>query len=116
MKEPFKIGLAGLGTVGVGVVKILQTHADLIAKRAGRPIEIHSVSARDKDKDRGVDLPAYQWADDFSDMANNQVLDMIVEMIGGGEGKVKDFVFSSIDQGKHVVTCLLYTSPSPRDA
>jgi homoserine dehydrogenase len=104
MKDPFKIGLAGLGTVGVGVVKILQSHGDLIAKRAGRPIEITAVSALSAGKDRGVDLSAYKWVDNFSDMAQINDLDAVVEMIGGSDGPVKDFVYNSIENGKHVVT------------
>lgn len=104
MKEPFKIGLAGLGTVGTGVVKILQNNAELISDRAGRPIEIQSVSARDKSKDRGVDLSGYNWVDNFSDLSNENGLDLIVEMIGGSDGPVKDFIDSSIQNGKHVVT------------
>ncbi|MEM9469330.1 MAG: homoserine dehydrogenase [Pseudomonadota bacterium] len=104
MSEPFKIGLAGLGTVGIGVVKILQNHADVISKRAGRPIEIIAVSARDKNKDRGVDLSAYEWVDDFTKMSSHNDLDMIVEMIGGSDGAVKELVEASIDNNKHVVT------------
>lgn len=104
MKDPFKIGLAGLGTVGVGVVKILQDHAEVIAKRAGRPIEITAVSARRAGKDRGVDLSAYKWVDNFEDMAADNDLDAVVEMIGGSDGAVKDFVYRAIENGKHVVT------------
>lgn len=104
MKEPFKIGLAGLGTVGIGVVKILQKHSDLISARAGRDIKIVAVSARDASKDRGVDLSAYKWVDNFADMANDSDLDAVVEMIGGYEGAVKEFVESSLTNGKHVIT------------
>lgn len=104
MKDPLKIGLAGLGTVGVGVVKILQHHSDLISKRAGRPIQIIAISARDQGKDRGVDLSGYEWVKNFSTMSNHSGLDLVVEMIGGAEGAVKDFVYSSIKNNKHVVT------------
>ena len=104
MSEPFKIGLAGLGTVGVGVVKILQNHADVIEQRAGRKIEIVAVSARSAGKDRGVDLSAYKWVDNFVDMAANDDLDAVIEMIGGSEGDVRNLVESSIQNAKHVVT------------
>jgi len=103
-KEPFKIGLAGLGTVGVGVIKILQQHRDVITARAGRPIDIISVTARSKDKDRGVDISGYNWVDNFADMAQEDGLDCIVEMIGGAEGAVKDAVENALSNGKHVVT------------
>ena len=64
MPEPLRIGLAGLGTVGAGVVRMLQAHGDGIAARAGRPVEIAAVSARSRHRDRGVDLAAYGWEDD----------------------------------------------------
>lgn len=102
--EPFKIGLAGLGTVGVGVVKILQQHGEMIAARAGRKIEIVSVTASSKDKDRGVDLSAYDWAESLSDMAQDARLDGVIEMIGGADGMVKDFVESALAARKHVVS------------
>jgi homoserine dehydrogenase len=64
MTRPLRIGLAGLGTVGAGVVKMLQAHGPLIAARAGRPVEIAAISARSRHRDRGVDLGAYDWEDD----------------------------------------------------
>lgn len=102
--EPFRIGIAGLGTVGVGVIKVLQKNGDLIARRAGRPIEIVSVTANSKDKDRGVDLTAYDWADTLNDMAQDSRLDAVVELIGGSNGAVKTMVEQSLNSGKHVVT------------
>ena len=59
MSDPLRLGIAGLGTVGCGVVKIVQQKANLLAARAGRPVVITAVSARTRDKDRGVDLSAY---------------------------------------------------------
>ncbi|MDO7707898.1 MAG: homoserine dehydrogenase, partial [Paracoccaceae bacterium] len=56
MGAPLRLGLAGLGTVGVGIVKIVQNHTDLLAIRAGRPVVITAVSARTQGQDRGVDL------------------------------------------------------------
>ena len=64
MPEPLRIGLAGLGTVGTGVVRMLQTNGETIAARAGRPVEIVAISARSRHRDRGVDLSAYAWEDD----------------------------------------------------
>ena len=100
--QPFRIGLAGLGTVGVGVVKMLQQNADLITARTGRKIEIVSVTASNKDKDRGVDLSTYDWADDLMAMARDERLDAVVEMIGGSEGAAKKFVEESLKNKKHV--------------
>ena len=57
--EPLKVGIAGLGTVGAGVVKLLDANAWLIARRAGRPIVVSAVSARDRQRERGVDLARF---------------------------------------------------------
>jgi homoserine dehydrogenase len=104
MNEPFKIGIAGLGTVGAGVVKILQNHADLITKRAGRTIELVAVCARDQKKDRGVDLSQCEWVDTPTDLAAIDGLDAVVEVIGGAEGAAKDLVEAALDKGVSVVT------------
>lgn len=104
MSEAFRIGIAGLGTVGTGVIKILQQNADLITARAGRPIEIHCVSARSKQKDRGVDLSNYKWTDRSIDIAESEEVDAVVELIGGSEGDALELVRTALENGKHVVT------------
>ena len=83
MTAPLRIGLAGLGTVGTGVVKMIETHAGLIATRAGRPVEIATVSARSRRRDRGVDLAGYAWEDDPVALARRDDVDLVVEVIGG---------------------------------
>ena len=103
MTNPLKVAIAGLGTVGVGTVKILQQHADVIAKRCGRPVKITAVCARSK-KDRGVDLSDYAWFDDAAEMAVQADADVIVELIGGSEGIAKDAVEAALAAGRHVVT------------
>lgn len=103
MAEPFRIGIAGLGTVGAGVVEILQSNAGLIAKRAGRPIEIVAVNARDKAKDRGVDISGYDWIEQAEDIASADV-DAVVELIGGSEGPAYDLVKAALASGKGVVS------------
>ena len=102
--QPFCIGVAGLGTVGAGLVKLLQDNQNIIAQRVHRPIKIISVIASNKNKDRGVDLSAYDWADSLSAMANDDRIDAVVEMIGGSEGQAKDFVEQALLNGKHVIT------------
>lgn len=104
MPKPFRIGIAGLGTVGTGVVKILQTHADLLALRAGRPLEIVSVTARDKNRERGVDLSAYAWVEKPEDLISTGNIDAVVELIGGSEGVALDLVRGALEGGLHVVT------------
>jgi homoserine dehydrogenase len=104
MAQPFRIALAGLGTVGAGVVKIVQKNGDLLARRAGRPIEIVSVSARDKNKDRGVDLSSYSWMDNAVQMADANDIDAVVEMIGGSDGPALALTQTALGRGLHVVT------------
>lgn len=104
MPEPFRLGIAGLGTVGTGVVRIVQRHGDLLAERAGRSIEIVAVSARDRGKARGVDFSRYEWVDDPRNLAGRNDIDAVVELIGGSEGVAKALVENSLKNGKHVVT------------
>ncbi len=104
MSDPLRIGIAGLGTVGSGAVRILQTNADLIAARAGRAIEIVAVSARDKSKKRSVDISRYEWIDLPEDMATDPRLDAVVELMGGAEGAARSLVEQSLETGKTIVT------------
>ena len=104
MSEPLRLGIAGLGTVGKGVVKIVQRHAALLEKRAGRPVTITAVSARSKGRDRGIDLSAYAWEDDPVALAARDDIDVFVELIGGDEGPAKDAVEAAIAAGHDVVT------------
>lgn len=104
MADPLRLGIAGLGTVGVGVVRIVQKHGDLLAQRAGRPIEISAVSARSKSKDRGVDLSSYAWEDDPVVLAQRDDVDVYVELMGGEDGHAKASLEAAIAAGKDVVT------------
>ena len=101
---PLRLGLAGLGTVGTGVVKIVQSHADLIAARAGRPVAITAVSARSRGKNRGADLSAYAWEDDPVALATRPDVDVFVEVMGGHEGAAKVATEAALAAGKDVVT------------
>ena len=104
MTDPLRLGLAGLGTVGVGIVRIVQRHGALLAARAGRPVEIVAVSARSKDKDRGVDLSAYAWEDDPVALARRDDIDVFIEVMGGHEGPAKEATEAAIATGKDVVS------------
>jgi homoserine dehydrogenase len=101
MTTPFKIAIAGLGTVGGGVVKALMARQDELSQRAGRPLLITGVSARDKKKARGFDLPG--WQDDPLALAKGDA-DCVVELIGGEEGTAKTLVETALNNRKHVVT------------
>ena len=104
MSEPIKLAVAGLGTVGLGLIELLEKQTDLLAERSGRRVKIVAVSARDKLKDRGLDLSRFEWFDDPVDMARNAAVDVFVELIGGSEGSAKDACEAAISAGRHVVT------------
>jgi len=104
MSEPLRLGIAGLGTVGTGVVKIIQRNKALLKARTGREIVISAVSARSRDKDRGVNLSRYGWEDDPVALAKRDDVDVFVELMGGSDGPAKAATEAAINAGKDVVT------------
>ncbi|MEH3040777.1 MAG: homoserine dehydrogenase [Sphingomonas paucimobilis] len=104
MTEPLRVAIAGLGTVGAGVIRLIETNGDLIARRAGRPIEVIAVSARDRSRDRGVDLSRYQWVDDTAALVHSGDADVVVELIGGSDGPALTLARTSLSAGKSFVT------------
>ncbi|MBL6456889.1 homoserine dehydrogenase [Belnapia sp. T6] len=104
MSKPLSIAVAGLGTVGTGVLKLLATNADLVAARAGRRIIVGAVSARSRNRDRGVPLDAVRWYDDPVALAQDPGTDVVVELIGGSEGPARALVEAALAAGKPVVT------------
>ena len=104
MTTPLRLGIAGLGTVGTGVVRIVRQKAEALAARAGRPITISAVSARTRDKDRGVTLGDYAWEDDPVTLAKRDDVDVFVELMGGSDGPAKAATEAAIAAGKDVVT------------
>ena len=101
---PLRLGIAGLGTVGVGVLKIIHKNAKIISLRTGRDIVVTAVSARSQSKDRGVDLSGFAWEDDPVALAKRDDVDIFVELMGGHEGPAKDATEAAIAAGKDVVT------------
>lgn len=101
---PLRLGLAGLGTVGLGVVKIVQSQADLITARTGRAVQITAVSARDRTKNRDADLSGYAWETDPVALARRDDIDVFVEVMGGHDGPAKHATEAAIAAGKDVVT------------
>ena len=104
MADALKIGIAGLGTVGASLVRILQQRSNELAVSCGRAIQITAVSARDRSKDRGVDLSGITWFDDPVEMAEKGDIDLFVELVGGAEGTADRSVRAALARGLHVVT------------
>ena len=103
MTTALRVALAGLGTVGGGVIRLLEANRDLISRRAGRPIEIVAVSARDRTKDRGVDISSLQWVDDTTALARCDA-DVVVELVGGADGPALALARATLAAGKGFVT------------
>jgi homoserine dehydrogenase len=98
------IAIAGLGTVGAGVMRLLRNNADLIAARAGKPITVRAVSARTKNKQRDCDLSGIEWVDDPRKLGAMQGIDVVVELVGGAEGTAREIADLALGNGKHLVT------------
>jgi len=104
MTKPLSVAVAGLGTVGAGVLTLLRDNAATITARAGRPIAVTAVSARDRTRDRGVSISGLRWYDDPVALAHDPNVDVVVEAIGGSEGQGADLVRAALAAGKPVVT------------
>jgi homoserine dehydrogenase len=104
VSETLRIGVAGLGTVGAGTLQLLDRHYELIAQRCGRPVLVTAVSARDRRKDRGLELDAVRWFEDAAAMAADPEIDVVIELIGGADGVALDVVRTAFRHGKHVIT------------
>jgi homoserine dehydrogenase len=101
---PLRIALAGLGTVGAGVIRLVEANADLIARRAGRPIVITAISARDRSKRRAVNLAPYVWEDDMVILGERPDVDVVVELVGGADGPALACARTTFEAGKALVT------------
>ena len=104
MAEPLRVGIAGLGTVGASVIQLLDRQNAALAARAGRGVKVVAVSARDKSRDRGVDVSGMTWFDDPVALAQSADIDLFVELIGGDEGPARASVEAGLSAGKSVVT------------
>ena len=101
---PLRIALAGLGTVGGGVARLLAGQERLLALRAGRPLQLVAVSARDRRKDRGFPLDSIAWFDDPVALATAPGIDVVVELIGGSEGPARRLVEAALAAGRPVIS------------
>jgi homoserine dehydrogenase len=104
MGQPLRIALAGLGTVGAGVIRLIDTNRALIERRAGRPVEVVAVSARDRARDRGVDLSRVAWVDDAATLSARDDVDVVIELIGGSDGPALTLARGTLSAGKALVT------------
>ncbi|MGF6159829.1 homoserine dehydrogenase [Ensifer sp. KUDG1] len=104
MADALKIGIAGLGTVGASLVRILQDRHEMLATTCGRAIETTAVTARDRNRDRGVDLSKTAWFEDAVSLARDADIDVFVELMGGSGDPAYSAVKAALERGIHVVT------------
>ena len=104
MSGPLRVGVAGLGTVGGGVLQLLNGNGALIAHRCGREIKVTAVSARNRERDRGIALEGIAWHDNALDLVSDANVDVVVELIGGADGIAAELVEAALKAGKSVVT------------
>jgi len=104
MDKQLRLGLAGLGTVGSSVARLIERNRVELAGKCQRGIEITAVSARDPNKARGADLGSAMWFDDAAEMARSAEIDVLIELIGGADGIAYEAVTAALTSGKHVIT------------
>ncbi|WP_265975938.1 homoserine dehydrogenase, partial [Brucella intermedia] len=104
MSDALRIGVAGLGTVGASVLRILRDKSEMLTRQCGKPVTVTAVSARDRNRDRGIDLSGINWFDDPVELAKCADIDVFVELIGGEDGPARASVEAALRAGRHVVT------------
>ncbi len=104
MSEPLRLGILGLGTVGAGVLRLLAGNEGPIAARAGRRLAVTAVGARDRQRERGLDLAGIAWETDPVALARRADVDLVIEAMGGEAGAALEASLAALAAGKHLVT------------
>jgi homoserine dehydrogenase len=104
MDKPLKLGIAGLGTVGTGLLQLLQEQRERLQETTGRRLEVTGVCARARSKDRGISIQDFAWFDSAERLAADAATDVFVELMGGEDGVAKAAVEAALNAGKPVVT------------
>jgi len=104
MSQSLRVGIAGLGNVGASVIRLLDRQSAALASRTGRSIKVTAVCARERGRDRGVDVSGFAWFDDPVALARSPDIDLFVELMGGAEGAAREAVEAALAAGKSVVT------------
>lgn len=101
--KPVKVGLLGLGTVGTGVVRIVEGHQEDLSSQVGSPIIIEKIAVKNKEKERSVSVDSGKMTDDPWEVIRDPEIDVVVEVMGGIE-QTKEYILEALDRGKHIVT------------
>lgn len=101
--KPVKVGLLGLGTVGTGVVRIVEGHQEDLSSQVGSPILIEKIAVKNKEKERSISVDYRKVTDDPWEVIRDPEIDVIVEVMGG-IGQTREYLLEALDRGKHIVT------------
>src|SRR5271154_2764400 len=104
MVAPLKVGIAGLGTVGAEVLRLIESQSTALSARCGRAVRVVAVTARSKAKKRGVNLSGIAWARNALELAADPGIDCFVELIGGAGEPALSAIETALKSGKSVVT------------
>ena len=104
MSQSLRVGIAGLGNVGASVIRLLDRQSAALASRTGRSIKVTAVCARERGRERGIDVSGFTWFDDPVALARSPDIDLFVELMGGAEGAAREAVEAALAAGKSVVT------------
>jgi homoserine dehydrogenase len=102
--RPLRVGIAGVGTVGAALIRIIEDDGGTIARKLGRKIVVSAICARSRSRDRGVDISGFQWFDDPVALAKSADIDLFVELIWGEDGPAFAAVTAALERGCPVVT------------
>ncbi|MET3940269.1 homoserine dehydrogenase [Paenibacillus sp. PvP094] len=103
MVKPVKVGLLGLGTVGTGVVRIVEGNQEDLSSQVGSPIVIEKISVKNTVKDRVIAVDRAKLTEDPWEVIRHPDIDVIVEVMGGIE-QTKEYILEALERGKHIVT------------
>ncbi|WP_372634678.1 homoserine dehydrogenase [Cohnella sp.] len=101
--KPINVGLLGLGTVGTGVVRIVEGHQEDLSNQVGSPIRISQILVKDRNKARSVSVDAAKLTEDPWEIVRNPEIDVVVEVMGG-IAQTKEYILEALERGKHIVT------------
>ena len=98
------VGIVGLGTVGTGLIEIIQKNKNLYKNKYNIDFSINGISAKNKKKKRNINIKSYEWFNDPIKMIEQPNIDIIVELIGGSDGLALKLALKSLRNGKYFIT------------
>jgi homoserine dehydrogenase len=98
-----KVGLLGLGTVGTGVVRIVEGHQEDLQRKTGSPISIEKILVQDRTKARSISVDPEKLTEHAWDIIDNPDIDVVIEVMGGVD-QAKTYILKALENGKHIVT------------